>query len=311
MALIFDLLEDIAIMDLVKSKKELREVRKLKTNKESVVKISVSGEVSHPLQRSPFRLEVDGTPRIFPGVGGITYNFALGDSAFKMTGDHVEPDVSTRNPDNDKNGAYVSYSCIGNRAVIISGDAKGEQGIVIGKHGGINHVLIHFTQETKEKMVIGDKMQVIGYGQGLILEDYPTIRVYNIDPDLLERIPVKEIDGKIRFPVKAIVPGYLMGSGSGSGNPSGGDYDIITNDRALIRRTGLDRLRIGDFVALENHNDSFGLGGYMEGSVTLGVVVHSDCIITGHGPGVTVIMADGNGIIVPEISERSNIIDFI
>ncbi|HOY25188.1 MAG TPA: DUF4438 domain-containing protein [Mesotoga sp.] len=283
----------------------------MKTNKDTVVKISVSGEVAHPLMRSPFRLEIDGTPRLFPGTGGITYNFALGDSAFKMTGDHVEPDVSTKNPDSDKNTAYVAYSCIGNSALVISGDAKGERGVVTGKHGGINHVLIHFKEEVKEKMAIGDRIQVTGYGQGLVLEDYPGIRVYNIDPYLLERVPVVESDGKIHFPVRAIVPGYLMGSGSGSGNPAGGDYDIITNDRSLVKRVGLDKLRIGDFVALENHNDSFGLGGYMEGSVTIGVVVHGDCIITGHGPGVTVIMADGEGIIVPEVSEKSNIVDFI
>ncbi|HCO69692.1 MAG TPA: DUF4438 domain-containing protein, partial [Mesotoga infera] len=142
----------------------------MKTNKASVVKISVSGEVAHPLRRSPFRLEIDGTPRLFPGTGGITYNFALGDSAFKMVGDHVEPDVSTKNSEAEKNSAYVGYSCIGNSATLISGDAKGEKGIVIGKHGGINHVLIHFKEDVKEKMVIGDKIQVVGFGQGLVLE---------------------------------------------------------------------------------------------------------------------------------------------
>lgn len=283
----------------------------VKTNKSSVVKLSVAGEVAHPLKRSPFRLEIDGTPRLFPGTGGITYNFALGDSAFKMTGDHVEPDVSTKNPDEDKNAAYISYSCIGNFASILSGEAKGEKGTVIGKHGGINHVLLHFKQEVKEKMVIGDKIQVVGWGQGLVLEDYPGVRVYNIDPDLLDKVPTSEREGKIHFPVKAVVPGYLMGSGSGSGNPAGGDYDIITNDRSLIKRLGLDSLRIGDFVALENHNDSFGLGGYMEGSITIGVVVHGDCVVTGHGPGVTVIMADGEGVIVPEIVNESNIINYI
>ena len=103
------------------------------------------------LEEKPFRLEIDGTPRLFPGTGGITYNFALGDSAFKMVGDHVEPDVSTKNPDNDKNAAYVGYSCIGNSATLISGDAKREKGIVIGKHGGINHVLIHFKEDIKEE----------------------------------------------------------------------------------------------------------------------------------------------------------------
>ena len=41
-------------------------------------------------------------------------------------------------------------------------------------------------------MAIGDKIQVVGFGQGLVLEDYPSIRVYNIDPELLDRIPVGE-----------------------------------------------------------------------------------------------------------------------
>ncbi|AKI97364.1 DUF4438 domain-containing protein [Kosmotoga pacifica] len=283
----------------------------MKTNKDAVVKISVAGEVAHPLSRTPFRLEINGTPRLFPGTGGITYNFTLGDSAFKMAGDHVEPDVSTKNPNDSMNMAYVKYSCIGNEAIVLTGEAKGAKGYVIGKHGGINHVLVHFNQNVKEKLAIGDKIQVRAWGNGLVLEDYPEVRVYNIDPGLLERVPVEERDGKIYFPVKAIVPGYLMGSGSGSGNPAGGDYDIITNDKNLIKKLELYKLRIGDFVAIENHNDSFGLGGYMEGAITIGVVVHGDCIVTGHGPGVTVIMTTSTGKIKPVVVDESNIGDYL
>jgi len=83
----------------------------MKTNRDRVVKISVSGEVAHPITRAPFRLAIDGTPWLFPGTGGITYNFTLGDSAYKMAGDHVEPDVSTKNPNDSMNAAYVKYSC--------------------------------------------------------------------------------------------------------------------------------------------------------------------------------------------------------
>ncbi len=281
------------------------------TNKGRVVKISVTGEISHPLKRLPFRLDGEGVPHAFPGTGGITYNFTLGDNAFSLAGDHVEPDVSTKNSDKDKNTAYVSYSCIGNEAAVISGDAKGSKGHVIGKHGGIDHIMIHFDGETKEKLVIGDKIQVKAWGQGLILEDSPGVKVYNIDPELLEGLPVSIKSGQIVFPVAASIPGYLMGSGVGSGNPTGGDYDLITHDKQLVSRLGLDKLRIGDFVAIENHNNSYGIGGYKEGAISIGVIAHSDCISTGHGPGVVVIMTSPDSLIKPELNEEMNLKTFL
>jgi hypothetical protein len=283
----------------------------LKSNKEKVVKISVTGEVSHPLKRSPFRLDGEGVPHAFPGTGGITYNFTLGDNAFRLAGDHVEPDVSTKNPDKDKNIAYVSYSCLGNEAIVVSGDAKGSKGHVIGKHGGIDHIMIHFDEEAKQKLVIGDKIQVKGWGQGLVIEGLAGLKVYNIDPDLLDKLPVSIKDGFVLFPVVASIPGYLMGSGVGSGNPTGTDYDIITHDRSLMNRLGIDKLRIGDFVAIENHNNSYGIGGYREGAISIGVVAHSDCISTGHGPGIVVIMTSPDGIIKTEISNEMNLKHFL
>ena len=281
----------------------------MRTNKDEVVMISVFGKISHPTMRSHYRVDGRGTPHIFPGVGGIVYNFTVGDPAFKLAGDHVEPDVSIKNGNKDENLALMTYSCIGNEALIVSGDAKGRKGYVMGKHGGINHVLVHFDDLSGLK--IGDEILIKAYGQGLKILDHPEIKVYNIDPNLLEKIPIEEKDGKLMFPVTVKIPAELMGSGVGANNPAGGDYDIITNDEKTIRELGIDRVRIGDFVAIEDHDNSYGMGGYKKGAISVGVVVHSNCVLAGHGPGVVVIMSSAEGRIEPIIDEKANLKNFM
>ena len=221
----------------------------------------------------------------------------------------MEPDVSMKNENNDENLALMTYSCIGNEAIVVSGDAKGRKGYVIGKHGGINHVLVHF--DDLEGLKIGDEILVKAHGQGLKLLDYPDIKVYNIDPNLLERIPIREEKGKLIFPVTVKIPAELMGSGVGANNPAGGDYDIITNDEQTIKEIGIDKVRIGDFVAIENHDNSYGMGGYRKGAISIGVVVHSNCVLAGHGPGVVVIMTSASGKIEPILDEKANLRNFM
>ena len=278
----------------------------MRTNKERVVEISVLGEISHPMIRMP-RLDGEGKSYYVPSVGGVTYNFSLGDPAFKPYGDHIEPDVSVKNKDKDENAAFLSLSCIGNEAVVMSGEAKGMKGMVIGKHGGINHVLIHFPD--KEKLSIGDKILVKARGQGLVLEDFPEVAIYNIDPDLLEKI-FSERYGKIVAPVTTVVPGFMMGSGIGASNPTAGDYDINTRDIDLVKNRGIDKVRIGDIVAIDNHDCRHGLGGYKEGYVSIGIVVHSNCVLTGHGPGVTIIMTGPKKFFEIVRDENANIKNF-
>lgn len=276
----------------------------MRTNKEKVVKLSILVEVAHPVVRMPV-VDGKGNSYYFPGVGGITYNFGLGDNAFKMHGDHVEPDVSTKNSNKDLNPTCMALACIGNEAVVISGDGKGMKGYVIGKHGGIDHVLVWVPD--KEKLAIGDKIQIKAWGQGLELVDYPNVKMFNIDPELFEKIPIQEKDGKLHVPVTAIVPAYLTGSGIGAGNPAATDYDMNTLDEAEVKRLGLDEVRIGDLVAITDHYNGYGAGGYKSGSISIGVVVHSDCFKTGHGPGMVIIMTAENGEIVPVIDKESNI----
>ncbi|GAJ04237.1 unnamed protein product, partial [marine sediment metagenome] len=193
----------------------------LRTNKEKLVMISVQGRVSYPVRRSAYTVTYDGKPIVVPGVGGITYNIKVGDKAFGWEADHVEPGVSTvvneEKRDAPLNYAYNTLACVGNQARVISGDAKVAVGIVTGHHGGIEHVLIDFTQETLEKLCIGDKILIKAYGQGLKLLDYPEIKVFNLDPSLLEKMNVKEINGgTIEVPVTCEIPAKLMGSGLGS-----------------------------------------------------------------------------------------------
>lgn len=281
----------------------------LKTNKDKVVKWSVQGKIHHPLALS-YRVTHEGKPVILPSTGGISYNVKIGDCVYGLAGDHVEPGVSIRNEDVRESNALMTFACIGNEAKVVSGEAKGAKGYVTGMHGGIEHVLVHFDEETLENLAIDDKIMVKAYGQGLKLEEFDDIHIMSIDPNLFEKLGITEKDGKIQVPVVAKVPPYLMGSGIGSSSAYTGDYDIMTADFDEIKRLGLDKLKFGDLVLLEDCDNTYGRG-YLKGAVSIGVIVHSDCVTLGHGPGVTTIMVSKTPIIEGIIDENVNISKYI
>lgn len=283
----------------------------LKTNIEKLVMQSVQGKIHHPtIPASPYRISHEGMPTIVPATGGITYNVKVGDSAFGWVGDHVEPGVSIKNENNAENGALNTLSCIGNEARVTSGDAKGSRGIVTGTHGGIEHVLAYFHYEHLEKMAIDDHIQIKSWGQGLSLEDFPKIKIMNIDPNLFLKMNIEEKNGKLQVPIVAKVPAYLMGSGIGSASSYSGDYDIMTADIEEIKSLGLDKLRFGDIVLLQDCDNSYGRG-YFKGAVSVGIIIHSDCIKMGHGPGVTTIMTCKEGLIEGVIDGNANITQYL
>ncbi|MEM2960036.1 MAG: DUF4438 domain-containing protein [Candidatus Bathyarchaeia archaeon] len=279
-----------------------------RTNVDRLVKISVMGEVSSPVfRRSPYRISSEGKPLVLPGVGGITYNIRVGDLATGWAADHVEPGVSVRNRESDDaNMALNILACVGNEAIVVSGDAKGAKGIVTGKHGGIEHVLVDFPPEILDKMLIGDKILIKAFGVGLELIDYPEIKVMNVDPRFLEAIQMKPVNDKIEVPVTHIIPASIMGSGLGADQTYSGDYDIQLFDESIVREYGLGDLRLGDLVAILDADSSYGRI-YLKGSITIGIVVHSNCVISGHGPGVTTLLTSRSGKIVPKIDSNANI----
>jgi len=291
----------------------MRKKEMLKTNVDKLVRISVFGEVVSPvIGRSVYNVSAEGVPMVLPGVGGITYNIRVGDRACGWEADHVEPGVSVENKENDPrfgqgaNAAFNVLSCVGNEALVATGDAKGARGAVTGKHGGIEHVLVDFQPETLEKLMIGDKVLVKAFGVGLKLSDFPQIIVMNMDPRFLKAVNPKPKGDKLEVPVTHIVPAATMGSGLGANQTYSGDYDIQLFDKGVIKKYGLENLRLGDVVAIMDADHSFGRI-YKQGAVSVGIVVHTNCVTSGHGPGVTTLFTSSKGKIIPKIDAKTNI----
>jgi len=285
----------------------------LRTNVDKLVKISVVGEVASPVYgRGIYRVSAQGNPVVLPGVGGITYNVRVGDLACGWEADHVEPGVSVENKENDSrfgrgaNTAFNVLSCVGNEAVVVTEDAKGAKGVVTGKHGGIEHVLVDFQPETLEKLMLGDKVLVKAFGVGLKLLDFPDIKVMNMDPRFLEALDPKPSGEKLEVPVTHVIPAAIMGSGLGADQTYSGDYDIQLFDENVRKEFGLDDLRLGDVVAIKDADHSYGRI-YKQGAMSVGIVVHTNCVSSGHGPGVTTLFTSSTGKIIPRIDVKANI----
>ena len=233
------------------------------------------------------------------------YNVHVGDPAFGWNGDHIEPGVSLSHQDRSARDALGVYSCIGNQAVVLTGRAKGKCGVVTGKHG-IFHVLLHFSPDAIANLSPGDRVQVRALGVGLKIEGFPGVAVKNIAPGLLEGLGIQvTTDVKLEVPIVARVPAELVGSGVGQLG-YGGDIDIQTADLQTIKQHGLERIRLGDVIALENYDTAYGMA-YRPGAITIGIVAHGDSFQASHGPGVVPILCARSGEIEPKVMSEANI----
>ncbi len=290
----------------------------MKLNIEKLVKLIVMGEISHPtLRKTGYVTTAEGKVEVYPSVGGITANCRIGDSAIDLMADHVEPGVSMRNTGSSvgeysPNGALNVLACIGNKAVVISGDAKGSEGFVTGKHGGVDHVMIDFETDILSKLNIGDKIRIQSFGTGLRLLDFhPEILVMNVDPKLFQKLNISEEKNKsLRIGVTHMIPAKLMGSGLGSASVYSGDYDIQMFDKETVQKYNLGSLRFGDIVAIMDSDASYGWI-FREGAITIGIIAHSNSVISGHGPGVTTIITSSTGKIEPFIDANANLMNYL
>ena len=239
----------------------------------------------------------------------VTSTVCVLDSVFGWAGEHIEPGVSTTMSHKNRKceSGYQFLACCGNEATVISGAAKGAKGTVLGHHGGVEHLMLDFPDVTLDKLTCDDKFLIKGCGQGLKLIDHPDVYIYSLDPDVLERWGlVEREDGKIEVPVHVIVPGHAMGSGIGALSVTTGDYDILCHDEDTVSENGMDRLRFGDFVAVLDHDNRYGRT-YRKGAVTIGVVIHSDSPLGGHGPGMMTLMSACDEKLVPVVSDNANL----
>lgn len=281
----------------------------LRTNEAQLVAMAVTGNVSQPSLRYPgYTLDANGVGRVWPGMSGVVYNARTGDPAFGWAGDHVEPGVSIANPDSAAEFALHYLSCIGNKAVVTSGLAKGAVGIVTGEHA---RMLVDFEPEANDLLCVGDSVQIVALGRGLQLLDFPQIEIKKISPRLLNSMNIEVVDGgaKVRVPVTMELPTHIMGSGAEL-NSEYVDQDLMTADRGLMADLGIDQLRLGDIVVIPNGDHRWGRG-YREGAATIGLCIHGDSVMSGHGPGILTIMSAAEPVIEWVIDPNANIKNYL
>ena len=144
----------------------------LQLNSDELVIVAVAGQIAHPTGKpNPYRIGQDGIPRVLPASGGIALNQRIGDRCIGLAGDHIEPGVSIHNNQREVTGsrkgnnlALITYACIGNQARVLTGPCEGELGLVTGKHGGVDHVLIDFPTPVLKQLRIGARIQITSCG---------------------------------------------------------------------------------------------------------------------------------------------------
>jgi len=265
----------------------------LATNEADLVAVSVAGAVAHPgfpgLPAEPYRLAADGTAFLLPTYGGIVYNVSVGDRAFGWAADCIHPGVSIRQADDNQNRGLNVFACIGNRARVMTGGAAGSTGLVTGKSGRFSEqVIVHLPRETRTKMAVGDQVLIRAEGIGLTLTDHPDVSLKGIAPGLLGALSVREESGHVAFGVTAQIPPHLVGAGLGL-TSEGGSLHMQSTDRDLLAELGLDRLRLGDLVALKDTDSRYNHG-YLRGARAIGVVASTDGPRAGYGPGIAILM---------------------
>jgi hypothetical protein len=248
---------------------------------------------------------------LLPAFGGIVYNVSVGDSAYGWLADTIHPGVSIKLDDDRGNRGLNIFACVGNDAIVMTGDAKGERGTVTGKSGRFSEqVIIHFPQAVREKMAIGDKIVVKAKGVGMALPDHPDVNVKSCSPDLFDKLGVSSSeDGKLCVPVAAVVPPHLLGAGAGL-TSEGGSVHIQTADKDALAEHKLNTLRLGDVVALKDYDSSWNHG-YRRGAVGIGVIGQGDSPRNGYGPGVSMLMTAAVGAIEPVITPNMNLKDLL
>ena len=278
-------------------------------NGDELLVTAVVGEVTSPsMDSNPYEIGADGVPSVPIGVGGICYNVRVGMSALGWVGDQVEPGVSLAHPVAAANEALNVFACVGNRAVVRSGDAAGAEGAVVGKHEAFmasKHVLVHLDERALEQVAPGDSFLIRAHGRGMRVDGLPRIACHSLGPELWNAWAPQVRDGRLALRVTRVFPSEVVGMGSG--RVSAVTSIALQTDGA---GDGVEELRLGDLVAIRDWDATY-YTGYREGALTVGVVACGDSPILGNGPGVTILVSAPDGLVVPEPDGRANIADIL
>lgn len=279
----------------------------LTSNEGELVEMAVCGYVSQPSLRPGAYLHYpDGRGVMLPGMFGVTYNARAGDRAFGWAGDHVEPGVSIAHPDEKSDFALHYLTCIGNDAMVTSGLAKGAKGTVTGEHA---RLLVDFPDEVNDLLNIGDQVQIMALGRGIVLSEFPDVEFKKTSPRLLQALRLSRAgNGALKVPVAMELPIEIMGSGAEI-NAEYVDQDLMSGDRKLMADLGIDQMRLGDLIAIRHADHHFGRS-YRKGAVSIALCIHGDSVMAGHGPGILTLMTCRDGGIEFEVDPNANIANY-
>ena len=263
----------------------------LATNAERLVRQPLRGEVWPALaDRHAYRVDADGVPFVLPGMGGVTLGVHPGDIATGYAADHLEPGLSIRHRAPAANYALQFLSCVGNVVTVRSGPAAGATGRVIGQHA---YVLADLAEDELAQIASGDVVDVLARRAGAHAHRPPRHRreERRTRPARRPSACTPATTAGCAVPVAVRVPAAAVGAGAGmvsefANTDLMGAYAGQGEDLSL----GLESLRIGDVVALEDQDHRFGRG-WRPGWTTIGVISTGHCRLFGHGPGPSSILS--------------------
>ena len=184
----------------------LNAAAQVKTNKDKVLTIAVQGQIAPAQVPWSYITTWDGKPKLAIGVGGINYNLKIGEKIFGWaSSDRATVGVAALGTGD----TWGNYTSIGNEVRVIDGDARGEKGVVIGKFE--RYVLVHFEDDVVENLTIGTTLQAKASGIGLEIEGFEDVFAHNISPELLEKIEIRNTNGKLEVPVVKEIPAEIVG----------------------------------------------------------------------------------------------------
>ncbi len=264
---------------------ERTETTALTTNKDKLLTVAIQGQVAPAQPSRGYTVTWEGKPKMAIGTGSINYNLKIGDRVFGWaSADRATVGVATEGVGEERfKDAWPVYASIGNEVKVLSGGAKDEKGIVVGKFG--SYVLVHFEDGVLDKLAIGDSLAAKACGIGLEIEGFKDVFVHGLAPEVLEKLVTKINDGKLEVPVVMEIPAEIVGQGAG-GSSLTGNWHIQTCYPPDIKDYGLEKLRFGDIVLLKDTETDYGKG-YYRGGATVGVVCSGPSDVSGLGIAVT------------------------
>lgn len=284
----------------------------IQTNKDKLITLAVQGEIVPSQIIRTYTSTWDGKSKLGIGVGGINYNLKIGESIWGWAnGERAEPGVSTDGygSDSQKEG-YRQKTGVGNEVKLISGEAKGSKGTVVGKHGyrlpnNARHIQLHFSDDTLDKLSIGDRVRIKARSIGLKIEGHPDITIHSSSPELIEGMGISEEHEKLIVPVVNEIPADLIGAGYGT-SALADHIDIQTCFLPDIEKFGLNKLKFGDLVLVKDLLCDISRH-YFRGATTIGIVISGPSDISGQGIGLTTILSSKNGVLKAQIDQEANI----